>query len=80
MTASATNHADKLIQSGNVSSKSQLIKGASILGTNDAFLFIGIIAVIGFVVAIIMPNKYEVSTEEKTRMKMQHDIKPAEGK
>jgi len=61
MTTSTNNHAATLIQSGDVMSKSELMKVSSIHGTSDAYLFTEILAIVAFFVTIFMPNRKAVS-------------------
>ncbi|CAH2717064.1 Multidrug export protein EmrB [Neobacillus rhizosphaerae] len=78
MTTSTTNHAAKLIQSGEVLSKAQLVKESSILGTSDAYFFIAILAIIAFIVTLFMPNRKVVSKQERTTAERQNYKSPAE--
>lgn len=57
MTTSSTNYATKLIQSGDVMSKAQLMKESSIHGASEAYMFIAILGILTFIVTLFMPSK-----------------------
>jgi EmrB/QacA subfamily drug resistance transporter len=80
MTTSAKNHAETLVKSGHVTSKSQLMMESSNFGINDAYLFIAILAIVAFFVTMFMPKRMAVSKQEKTMMESQHDPTPVEGR
>ncbi|WP_090633176.1 DHA2 family efflux MFS transporter permease subunit [Neobacillus massiliamazoniensis] len=77
MTTSTKNHAETLIHSGNILSKTQLIKESTILGINDAYFFTAILGILAFLVTIFMPKK---NAATKTIAEKQHDTIPAEGR
>jgi hypothetical protein len=58
MTTSAKNHAETLVQSGHVPSKSQLMMESSTFGINDAYMFIAILAIVAFFVTMFMPKEW----------------------
>jgi EmrB/QacA subfamily drug resistance transporter len=66
MTTSTKSHASQLLQSGDVLSKSQLIKESSILGTNDAYMFTVILGIVAFLVTIFMPNRKVLEKQDTT--------------
>lgn len=57
LTTRTKSHAVELMASGHVMSQSQLLKEASILGTNDAYFFMVILGVITFLFTVFMPSK-----------------------
>ena len=66
LTTRTKSHVTELMESGQVLSQSQLLKEASILGTNDAYFFMLILAVITFILTVFMPNKKATEDQQKT--------------
>ncbi|WP_394236271.1 DHA2 family efflux MFS transporter permease subunit [Niallia oryzisoli] len=66
LTTRTKSHVTELMESGQVLSQSQLLKEASILGTNDAYFFMLILAVITFILTVFMPNKKAAEDQGKT--------------
>lgn len=79
MTTRTKSHAAELIHSGDVLSKSNLIKESSILGTSDAYMFTVILGILAFFVTLFMPHRKVVSKQERTKLEKQHNTNPAEG-
>ncbi|MEQ2527293.1 DHA2 family efflux MFS transporter permease subunit [Robertmurraya yapensis] len=65
MTTSSTNYAEELMQSGNALSKAQLALDSAIHGTNVAYTFTMIAAILALIVTIIMPSTKKASKEKE---------------
>ncbi|MNO91866.1 Multidrug export protein EmrB [compost metagenome] len=65
MTISAKHHAVELSQSGNLLSKAQIAKDASIFGASEGYIFITIIGVIAFILTLFMPGKMKEKESSK---------------
>ena len=57
MTIRTQSHSDELLQLGDMLSQDEIIRQASILGINDAYIFIAVIVVISLLVTILVPPK-----------------------
>lgn len=57
MTIRTQSHSDELLQLGDMLSQEEIIRQASILGINDAYIFIAVIVVISLLVTILVPPK-----------------------
>lgn len=56
MTIRTQSHRDELFQSGDILSQAEIIRKASILGINDAYIFVAVIGMAAFLVTILLPN------------------------
>ena len=56
MTIRTQSHRDELFQSGDILSQAEIIRKASILGINDAYIFVAVIGMAAFLVTILQPN------------------------
>nr|NSL48273.1 multidrug efflux MFS transporter [Dendrosporobacter quercicolus DSM 1736] len=57
MTIRTQSHVDELFQSGDRLSQSQMIGQATVLGINDAYIFIAVIVIAAFFVTLFMPSQ-----------------------
>ncbi|WP_318509179.1 DHA2 family efflux MFS transporter permease subunit [Bacillus sp. T3] len=69
MTTSSTNYATKLMQSGDVMSKAELMKESSIHGASEAYMFIAILGILAFIVTLFMPSKKALILEDNKKAK-----------
>ncbi|MFB6468164.1 DHA2 family efflux MFS transporter permease subunit [Cytobacillus sp. Hz8] len=79
MTTRTKSHATMLLDSGSIHSKAQLILDSSILGMNDAYMFVAILGILAFFATFFIPNKKKAVKEEKNIVQRQHGTNPTEG-
>jgi EmrB/QacA subfamily drug resistance transporter len=75
-TARTNNHAVQLMDANQTLSSSQLAQKSSILGTNDAYLFMMILGIVAFLVTLFM--RKEKSSEEEGAIEKKKVKQPAE--
>lgn len=73
-TARTTKHATELMASNQGVSKAQITTQASILGTNDAYMFMFVLGIIALIVTIFMPKEQKIQDEESSKEKLKQPV------